>query len=1474
MSLNPHNPSKKKYAKLNFVNAMEQVVPNIYFEEDYNLSGMELNPISRVINGQTSIVNQFDEILRVSSIPGSLYSSMDSFDGAVQFFVKQNTNYAEITPRDFDKKILNQLGTTFKNFETSADMLNYVSSTLVSSMRLNSPVSALNNYSASDTASSHEYLIGNLSWMYFLNTDGHSSDAAFDGSSILSSLVVNKLYRGQSVYMVDGIKGLAEYIFKNYDTCVARWKDRAPGIFPTEFHPGTGMYTSGTQQLDKWKTWLDIIYSPSYFDKEDTTVRTAFENFEAAGRVATGLKKDETHAGPFYRLLNAFSMMATDVYSEVDEIETFNDIGNCPDELLPRLAELIGWKLFGQEPIRWRLQLRNAVEIYKRAGTKQSIQFGIDAVLGKEVFDLSSKIHELWESYIPYLMYYAIATDSLIFSSFDTWTPQIAWKMNMDRIKMSKWTIPGGGFGHYSASSMDENIRMAVDAIMSFLTIKYPHLFSVGGKFFTEWLGVNLSGIKEVDRYDKYYLSGPPGKPPKQKFSYPRLHPEFVFHYRNREMPIPPWEEIPYYATAEITEELIVDIVDQLVCFGVRKAHAIQVGDYIRDNTLRAHDDFREGNSWLMFTSGMEVPPNWDHILQSISTTRDEYLSLWNGKSSHFKVLFDASSFFFERDTLEADSAYAMIESARMIDDFSPAHAIPDIRLRLSAVDDYSTSSTFFPVINLDKNENFLSEPDKRLGSVAYSDIWGASAAGPYTLNRAFKNREVSSVNFVSYKRGAQGGKCTSGGGIPFLRTHVDSLADPKISVSASPLVANISRNTFRRRDYKYLLPTEGLYDRRGNNMPISWDASTVEHSMPSSMGFSPLGFVPSAQRYHPITDYKNIPAVYGICEDLDSANTFSGVQTSTTYPCRGLSSLGSDEKHSQYLSRPAYYVDRGTLPSILAVMHNLLQRVQYIQAAKTYNNGDLSEDSVWKDPITSLMNSSLELSSWDPSSTSFYNNFAFGRGTHQLYKDYTSLFNRHFLRPDLWGWDGPTIFGHTFNSILTNSKFTIKGQTSVELGGDGYFASSTAAASSMNLGVSGPFANAADIRTTQRTVSLYSPTKLVVSAWAGGAEYRNRHILSGVDLIMTSGTSDKNYFSIFNIDNSFGKGSSDNYLIRNPVIQARAVDGLPRIRIAVKEFDHSLPIATVGSTQGESEFNVPVGGSQSYNTGPLSIYPIKDNFLTPEHIYNISVKCLAANDALTELGVAKLGLWVHTDYENGKFWNWMPNNAGWTQHEATDLTTDYVIRNLAHILSYEDELFFLSGCIDSFDFSRPNRTESVVRTFEEEHFQNLGIRFDTLNNICLPSGYLRDYGMLHRPDQKYIFEFFMLPDSNNYDKFMVFDKIKLQDITNRERAAIPAAGEDTAGVPFTPICNVSSVPYSKYELTEIFKFFNSISGDRYAQPWASRNSLITSSIMEVSGGSRLNYRTNPAWLANTQGAASHLLGFMEQILIREGYST
>jgi hypothetical protein len=178
--------------------------------------------------------------------------------------------------------------------------------------------------------------------------------------------------------------------------------------------------------------------------------------------------------------------------------------------------------LFGTNPDRWRLQLRNAVQIYKTAGTKQSIQFAVNTVFPKDTYPVSSNIKELWESYIPYLIYYSLATESPYFESNQTWTPELARSLAIDTY----------------AETIDENIRLAVDRIVLETYIAYP-----------------------------------------EDFRFPTDMGTYV--YRGREYPIPPFEEYPWYVNTTLTESMVRFIADRLVCFGVPNSFALQLIDYV-----------------------------------------------------------------------------------------------------------------------------------------------------------------------------------------------------------------------------------------------------------------------------------------------------------------------------------------------------------------------------------------------------------------------------------------------------------------------------------------------------------------------------------------------------------------------------------------------------------------------------------------------------------------------------------------------------------------------------------------------------------------------------------------------------------------------------------------------------------------------------------------------------------------------------
>ena len=634
---------KRQYFQRNYVKALELITPNVYLSEDVNLSGTHLNPISDLINTHVLAANSFSSLgFEVSASPG--VSSISSLAGLAPYFVKQN-NLTEITPFLFEKSILKPLGKRWKDFTTSTSFQTYVSGTLLPSIICGSsaPFLAVGTASAfSDTASgTHEYLIDSLSWFYFLNTSGNHGGLTFDGSTYITRRFVDTLYQGKTLYLNDGIKGLEEYIWKNFNVCTTF---SSLNVLPTDYVSSVDSsttWTSGTQLLDRLTTLVDIAYSVAHVDVQDEQVKDAFDSYIDASLLLT----DKESKGPFYKFLKALGFMLADVNSEANELSLIYDIENCPPERLPLLAELIGWKFFGHDPSRWRLQLRNAVEVYKKMGTKKAVQYAVDSVFASGVLNVENKIQEMWESYVPHLIMYSLATESQWFTSLKNFPIEKA---------AGEW-----GWSTYSSSSLETNLRIAVDEILLKLYEEYPDNFQ------------EITG---------------------------------VYNYRGRDLPIPPFEEYKYYKdTATITastgDSILARIQEYLEAYGVSRTFAGSVTSYIRAYTHSTEDLYVE-NAFLFFTSAVQYPSNRDAVIESIGASavgrsRVDYLSLWSGKSSHVKVQFKATDYSFANDLgLDSSGAQGVVQASRILKEFLPAHTVGDVALFTSGADLHTVCGT------------------------------------------------------------------------------------------------------------------------------------------------------------------------------------------------------------------------------------------------------------------------------------------------------------------------------------------------------------------------------------------------------------------------------------------------------------------------------------------------------------------------------------------------------------------------------------------------------------------------------------------------------------------------------------------------------------------------------------------------------------------------------------------------------------
>ena len=135
MGQNKYNPNPRTYKKTNFVELVELITPEIYKTEDLKLSGLEVNPLSRIINSNIQAANNISTVLSISAVPNSHTSTLDRISGISQYFVKQN-ELTKINPYLFETKILLPLSSTLSNFDTSSDFKDYLSGTLLQMLSL------------------------------------------------------------------------------------------------------------------------------------------------------------------------------------------------------------------------------------------------------------------------------------------------------------------------------------------------------------------------------------------------------------------------------------------------------------------------------------------------------------------------------------------------------------------------------------------------------------------------------------------------------------------------------------------------------------------------------------------------------------------------------------------------------------------------------------------------------------------------------------------------------------------------------------------------------------------------------------------------------------------------------------------------------------------------------------------------------------------------------------------------------------------------------------------------------------------------------------------------------------------------------------------------------------------------------------------------------------------------------------------
>jgi len=383
-------------------------------------------------------------------------------------------------------------------------------------------------------------------------------------------------------------------------------------------------------------------------------------------------------------------------------------------------------------------------------------------------------------------------------------------------------------------------------------------------------------------------------------------------------------------------------------------------------------------------------------------------------------------------------------------------------------------------------------------------------------------------------------------------------------------------------------------------------------------------------------------------------------------------------------------------------------------------NASSYAPSAFYRDTSASLANTSAGPNSYDD-----WINFQFGRGVHQVYRDYHEFMGSHATHPGvLVSGGGKNIFAHTYGPLLFNGDLRDDGVSSnlvtSALGSKILLQSNSGSGVFSNSGIT--------------NAGTYGASDAATWGNVQESEFRNASIFSGVELVYTSGSSESNNFIAYRLDKSLAQPKASNYTIDNGIIEQRSVDGLGRIRFDLSATDAS-------------------------------------NVFIPEHTFELTVGAFISKDNAQQIGGGTVGVWIHTHPENGYVWSYTPNRK-WEIHEASALSQGQVINSLSHNLAIPltQPTASDAGAACVVDVNE-DISQYSVNALPKEYFSKLKVQFDTLNyRIDVPEYYFRNVPQVHNPDQRYVIEVFKTP---NLDKkqYALFDEVSIIDLTEAERA-------------------------------------------------------------------------------------------------------
>jgi len=450
------------------------------------------------------------------------------------------------------------------------------------------------------------------------------------------------------------------------------------------------------------------------------------------------------------------------------------------------------------------------------------------------------------------------------------------------------------------------------------------------------------------------------------------------------------------------------------------------------------------------------------------------------------------------------------------------------------------------------------------------------------------------------------------------------------------------------------------------------------------------------------------------------------------------------------------------------------------------------------------------------------------------MYDVYQKLYGSHALRENYDLLAVPNLFSHTFGPLIYNHDFDIDGS--------GIATSSLLQTSSALTEVDISYYGGSGVLSPSGyTVGTYlasSPTDAYVTV----PEFRNPHIVSAVDLVDCSSSVRffaHPVFSVWRVARTeVGKYMFNEFLVDNTLIKYQRPNNpsqLPRIRLNI---DNS-------------------------QTGVQS-----NNFFEVDHEYEVRLQAHNLDIDDKTFGGLTLGMWIHTQPEDGAVWSYTPQNNSWNEISLSDLSSVKgvdIVKSNSQGFEFPVETIPKSPGAPSPDpgcgaFNIPiswpanqsltsqipmgSAPQTVVRWGDVTR-KNISFKFNTFNKKVrgLTNFYEDKYTKVHRTDQKYTIEFFVMVGDDK--RYIVFESISLHDLTNKGMAAIQS--------------KYGNVNLDLEEFKNVIRYFKSIQVAN-----ASRNANTTAGVMETSGGSRLNYRSNSVIYYNHKQANFNNLTYVD----------